>query len=133
MIPRAALVSLRIWVGSVMTAITDMRDPHRGHARCAEYRSNDGSGLRPPRSFALAGRLARGLAEDAGPTFDREAGVFPAEEQNDRTLRSWVDLRTGRPDVPADTLDAYDETEGPVWGSTRAAFEEPTFHLTFLE
>jgi hypothetical protein len=23
---------LRIWVGSVMTAMTDMRDPHRGQA-----------------------------------------------------------------------------------------------------
>jgi hypothetical protein len=44
----------------------------------AEYRLNDQSGLRPPRSFALAGCLARGLVEDAGPTLDREARVLPA-------------------------------------------------------
>jgi hypothetical protein len=39
-------------------------------ARGAEYRSNDRDGLRPPGSFVLVGRLARGLVEDAGPALD---------------------------------------------------------------
>ena len=78
---------LRIWAGSVMTAMTDIRDPHRGQASTSIAWTLAGSRAQALRRQSASTSRSIGVSEDAGSA----VAFLPYQLAGARELRAtWL-------------------------------------------
>ena len=93
MIPRAAPVALRIWAGSVITAMTAIRDPQRGQAITSSSWTLDSSRAQALRQQSASTSRSSVVPEGAGSA----AAFLPYQLAGARERRAGRSFQVPRP------------------------------------